>query len=451
MKNILIVAYYYPPMGGAGVQRIAKFAKYLSKFGYNINVLTVEENSNSLVDRSLNEDIEESIKVHRTVAGNIGFLSKIINIYTNKSSKESNNEALKIEVESPKVKNKLKSIIRSIAKKVFFAVFYLTNIPDDKKNWISPAVIAGGNIIKQENIDLIISTSAPYSTHEIAYQLSKKYKLKWIADFRDPWVSNAFANYNWLLKTIYKRYEKTYIENADKVISVSSPIIDDFISRYSMVDNLKFHVIPNGYDESDFINCDKETQCVNDRFTILYNGTLYGIESPESFLEALENLIKAGKVEKDKLLVRFVGRTGHDQKLMINEFTSKYPGLIEIKGFMPHKENIKELVKADALLLIINEGKGTEGVFTGKIFEYIRTGKRVLGIVPKGVARDLIVETNTGYVAHSDKIHENEEMIYSAYIDFLDKNHNEGIRWDIIEKYSRENLSLKLSEIIEEL
>ena len=185
MKNILIIAYYYPPKGGSGVQRISKFAKYLSRFGYNVNVLTVKEENTGLVDKSLKEDIASEIKVYRTDIKEGQILQKLLTKFNRKNKQEHNIElfdSTKVEKSSfyNRIITSFKGLVRKIGKKVFFYFYYLFNIPDDKKGWLKYAVIEGEKIIREKNIDTIISTSAPYTCHFIANELSKKYSVKWV-------------------------------------------------------------------------------------------------------------------------------------------------------------------------------------------------------------------------------------------------------------------------------
>lgn len=449
MKNILIVAYYYPPKGGAGVQRTAKFAKYLQRYGYNVHVLTVKENASGVTDLSLNFDVENGIKIYRTEIKETKLLNRVLNVINkNKSEKQNDNmDEERVEVKP----NYLKTVLRNIAKKMFLQAYNLMYIPDDKKGWIDFAVEKGREIISNNNIDIIFTTSLPYSSHMIGYKLAKEFNVKWIVDFRDPWVTNALAEYTFLVKQIYKYLEKKIIKRADRVISVSQPIIDDFISRYKDEKPSKFKVITNGYDEEDFDGLNLKLSEANDKFTILYNGSLYANESPKSFFVSIKNLIEDGKIDRNKIKVKFVGDMGKVQSDLYNIYKSIFPEVYEFQTYKPHKESLLEICYANALLLILGEGKGTKGVYSGKIFEYIRAEKPIIGIVPDGVARELIEETNTGYVAYPSKQKEVEEIIYKLYNDFINKQNRYAPLKEKIENYSRENLTKKLIRIMQEL
>lgn len=447
MKNILIIAYYYPPKGGAGVQRTAKFANYLSKFGYKVHVLTVKENTAGLVDLSIYKEINNSITIYRTDIKETNLLNSIMNLMKrttknkNSSEKEQTND----------YKLNLKSKIKDIFKTFFLNLYSLAFIPDDKKGWIQFAVDQGKKIIKENDIDLIFTTSAPYSTHIIGYKLVSNIKVKWVADFRDPWASNPFSNYNFVLQSIYNHLENKVVKKSNRIISVSKPIIEDFIKRYPNENNNKFVVIPNGYDEEDFAELDLEISKHNSKFTILYNGTLYGKRSPETILSVIESLIAKEKIDKNKIQIRFIGEIGNTYMRIIKYYSNKYPGVVVHKSYIPHKESLFELCKANALLLIIDEGRGSEGIYTGKLFEYIRVGKTILGVVPEGVAKDLIDETNTGYTALPSNEIEIENIIVRAYNDFINCSNTLLPNNDKIKEYSRENLTKKLIKEIESI
>jgi glycosyltransferase involved in cell wall biosynthesis len=434
--NILMIAYYYPPKGGGGVQRTLKFVKHLSNMGHNVHVLTVKEETSDIKDKSL-EEINKNVMVYRTEIKEINTLKKLAKT-GGKSGLVSNSSSNYL---------KIKRFTRNIAKKIVLDIYNIKYVPDDKCGWISYAVNEGKKIIKNNQIDVIYTTSSPYSAHLIGYELTNETNIKWIADFRDPWAANQFVDFNYFVKKKHEKLEAKVVRKASRVLSVSEPIINDFISRYKNESKEKFIVIPNGYDEEDFLNLDLKQSDTNERFTIVYNGMIYGKRSPEKILMAIDNLIKKNKIDKDKIEIKFQGQIGNEHIGTINNYEALYPKIVKHSGQVGHKESLIELCRANALLLIIDEGPGSEGIYTGKIFEYIRSGKIVLGIVPDGVAKDLIVETKTGYTAYPSRIDEIESIIHKAYLSFI--NGNIEFKPDNVKiaKFSRENLTKKLVEV----
>lgn len=447
MKNILLIAYYYPPLGGAGVQRTLKFAKYLYKFGYNVSVLTVEDISKGSVrDESLKYESLDGIKVFRAKEGEVNFFVSLANRAINKRNVVSTEVKITNSVVN---KKSFKFKLKKKAKNIFLNLYRSMSIPDDKVSWKKEAVSLGKKIIKEENIDIVYSTSAPYTCHLIAYDLVKAANIPWVCDFRDPWASNPFVDYPWFVKNINDNLERKVVKAADAVISVSQPIIDDFILNYKDEDTSKFKVITNGYDEEDFCNYNADIK--PDRFTITYNGTLYGKRSPSNFLAAVNNLIAENKIDKDKIIIKFVGEIGRDAKSDINNFTSKFENVIQCIDYLPHKESLRQIENSSALLLIIESGKGSEGIYTGKIFEYIRSGKNIIGVVPNGVAKDLIIETNTGFCCHPEKIEEIEDAILKCYLIWCGEMEAVSEHLDKVKEYNRENLSRSLANIMENI
>lgn len=443
MKNILIVAYYYPPLGGGGVQRTLKFAKYLNKMGYNISILTVGNDSSTVCDSSLSNDINNSIKIFRTEDKKVLNLRKI---FVKKNTNSNNTITNKVKVKNNIFKRIKKNIVLSI-KKILIYIYNNIYIPDEQFSWKKITVTKGIDIIRKEKIDIIYSTSGPYTDHLVAYELKKKTGIPWIADFRDAWVSNPFVDYSLLSKKINYTLEKKVVKCADAVISVSQPIINDFISRYGKSMSEKYYVLTNGYDETDFKQYTSDS--LSKKFTIIYNGSLYGKRSPRNFLEAVSNLIEKNKIQKEDIIIQFVGEIGNYAMNDMNYFINKYDNILKFVNYLPHLQSIKNLENASSLLLIIEDGRGSNGIYTGKIFEYIRSGKNIIGVVPEGVAKELILETNTGFCAHPNKVEEIEDAVYNSYLLWKNKQINLDIKIDKIESYSRENLTKRLAEIIE--
>ena len=176
---------------------------------------------------------------------------------------------------------------------------------------------------------------------------------------------------------------------------------------------------------------------------------LYGKRSPEKILKAIDNLIKKNKIDRNKFEIIFQGQIGKEHLGIINYYKELYPEVVSNKPQVEHGESLIELCRANALLLIIDEGPGSEGIYTGKIFEYIRTGKVILGIVPDGVAKKLILETGTGFTAYPSRIDEIEGIILKAYLIFLNKDKQISPNYSKIKNYSRKNLTRKLLDVME--
>jgi glycosyltransferase involved in cell wall biosynthesis len=273
MNKVLIVTYYWPPSGGAGVQRWLKFSKYLPEFGWDPIILTVDQvyATYPVTDYSLTNDLPSSVKVFTTPATNY------FDIYKKDKSK------IPSAGFANSVDNTFKGKLLRFVRGNFF-------IPDPRKGWNKYAFKKACELIEKEGIRHIITTSPPHSTQLIGLKIKKRYPaLKWIADLRDPWTDIYYYKHFYptiISKAIDLKFEKSVLQNADKIITVGRSLKTLFSVKVSDVAR-KTEVITNGYDESDF----KEvTKIIPKRFTITYVGTLSDIYPIEGLIPALKTL-----------------------------------------------------------------------------------------------------------------------------------------------------------------
>lgn len=412
MEKVLIIANQFPPMGGSGVQRSVKFVKHLPKFGYESIVFTRDTKTAKLLDETLLKDIPENTKIIRTKA-----------------------------YEPSEVTGLFKIPFKIISKLI---------IPDSSVIWFKTSKKKALEIIKNEKIKIIYTTSAPYSDHLLGLYIKNKLpNIKWIADFRDEWTNNPYIldkPYNKIRTNIEKNMEKSVLETADYLITNTPVMRKNFIKN----NNLKkdtFYVIPNGYDDEDFSQIDFEKK-ENSKFTMVYTGALYGRRKPDNLFLALKNLKETKKIEEDKILLKLIGNY-HKDKLQAQIDKLGLTNQIEIIGYVPHNVCIKYQINADCLVLIEGSGIGSDAFYTGKIFEYMNTKRPVIGILPKGVASDLINETKIGTVANVDNIAEIENVILKYYGRWLSNELDFLPNMEIIKKYERKSLTKKLAEIFD--
>jgi len=277
MKKVLIVTYYWPPAGGAGVQRVLKFAKYLPQFGWQPIILTVENPDCPVIDDSLLNDIPPECKVYKTKAIEPFELYKKIT-GKNKSDK----------IPSDVLANsKNLTFAEKIARWIRINLF----IPDAKIGWKYYAIKKAKRIIEQEKIDIIFSTSPPQTVALIAKKIAKISKLKWVADFRDPWMEIVYyqnLNRNNITKYIDGKLEKGVLKKADVLLTISADIVDLFRSK---VDKKDYSIIPNGFDETDFLKNEKKK---NDFFHNCLYGSYYKYSCSLRIIKCCEKINLCG-------------------------------------------------------------------------------------------------------------------------------------------------------------
>ncbi len=428
-KKVLLFTYYWPPSGGAGVQRWLKFCKYFPEFGVKPTVVTVREDKASypVIDRTLFEEISPELEIIKTNSFEpLGFYQKLSGRKQIPFAGFANDD--------DNWKHEISRFIRGN----FF-------IPDARRGWNKYAFEAGSKVIAQQNIKTIITTSPPHSTQLVGLKLKKKYNVNWIADLRDPWTDIYYypkMNHTALAKTIDLRYEREVLKNADKIIVVSDFIKNMFLQKSTHIHPEKVYVIPNGYDEEDFnrINIKHNPSS----FIIGYNGTLADNYPIDTFTDAIKRVIQKYS-NRLRVLVRFTGSISNDMQKKIHHAIS---GHCEFNAHVPHKKSVELLLESNVLLLLIPEVKNNEGILTGKLFEYMAACNPIVCIGPKhGNAAAIINDCEAGKV-----FEKNESELIVTYLESLVEQYlnQKSIKTknDLHQKYSRRNLSKQMASLV---
>lgn len=446
MKKVLIISYYFPPSGGPGVQRVLKFVKYLPEFGWKPIVLTVKDGDFPARDESLLKEVPVNVDVHRTD------IFEPYDLYRKLTGK-SKSTAVDVNNIDGGSKTRMSDKIAEFIRATFF-------IPDARIGWKKHAVKEGKKIIDSQKPDIIFSSSPPYTCALIAMELKKyaekKYSkpIPWVSDFRDAWTDYLTTPNRWFIpKKIDRKYERTTLDKADTVTIVASGMKDDFERKYPEVSaKTDFVLLRNGFDSDDYKHT-KFSKAKNNKFTIVYTGSMYGKRNPYYLLDTIAELVNDGKVDKNKIKFIFVGRLGSDITEYINN--SPLKDTIEIISYVPHSVSIDYLMKADAMLLLIDEDKYSKMILSGKVFEYLGasalTGKPVFAIAGEGEARDLLIETGSGIINPHHKPEVLKENYLKLYNGFFENNTAILPTSDkkAIEAYERKLLTKKLAEVFD--
>ncbi len=423
MKKVLIITYYWPPSGGAGVQRWLKFAKYLPEFGWQPVILTVDPDYASYPqsDESLLSEIDPECLVFTTKS------FELYNFYKVISGKK----------EVPYggfASDSKESPFQKVSK--FLRGNFL--LPDPRKGWNKFALKKAEELIRQFDIDTVVTTSPPHSTQLIGLKLKQKFNIRWIADLRDPWTDIYYYDqfmHTALARTIDIRYERKVVENADLLITVSKDAKRIFAEKSKLPVAAKTVVIPNGFDEEDFRIKAVHTET---KKVITYTGTISEAYDVECFLTALQSL---DNDLKQQIRIRFVGKVPPS---VVQKFRAT--GLeIELVGYVDHTKSIDYLFRSDLLLLVIPKVKNNKGILTGKFFEYLASQKPVLAIGPTdGDLAKIIQETQCGQMFdYTDP---------DGMLQFLQESLSSpvsGANHKIINEFSRKQLTRKLATLLQ--
>jgi glycosyltransferase involved in cell wall biosynthesis len=428
-KRLLILTYYWPPAGGAGVQRWLKFVKYLAEFDYEIHVYAAENPEAPALDTSLLSDIPEHVQVIKKP------IREPFSYYKSFTNKKGNFNAGFLSEEQTSNK--------SISVKI--ALFIRANffIPDAKMFWISPSVHFLKKYIHHHQIDLIISSGPPHSLHLIALKLQKKTGIKWIADFRDPWTNIDFYQELPMLSiaNFYHKYlEKKVLKRADKIVVVGETMKKEF-QKTSQRDDIE--VITNGYDA-----IPKASDYLDKEFTIVHIGSINTHRSHESFYKAL-HILRANNAEfAAHLRLKFIGKTDFKARSYISQY--ELENCTQFIDYMPYSMIGEIQSKARLLYLPINNSQNASGILTGKFFEYLAALRPILAQGPEnGDIATILKETQAGAIVGFNDMEKMQKTILEFYEGFLrgvDKPETTEIG-----QFSRKSLTNRLHQIIQSI
>lgn len=430
-RKVLIITYYWPPSGGAGVQRWLKFSKYLRDYGWEPIIYTPENPEAPAIDNSLEKDIPEGITVIKM---------PILEPYTaykrfvGMKPGEKVNAGFLQEKEKPGLAEGIAIWLRGN----FF-------IPDARRFWIRPSVKFLNDYLKINPVDAIVSTGPPHSMHLIALKIHKKLDIPWLADFRDPWTGIDF--YHQLKLTSFAdRLHHTLEKKVLSTASAVSVISRDMVNEFNGIVKREYKLVTNGFDEQDISPLPQNQ--LDTKFTVSHIGSLNATRNPDRLWKALYEMAVANPAFAKALQIKLVGKVDIAIIKSIEEYhLSGYLTRIE---YMPHQEVMHEIQKSQVLLLLINNTPNAKGILTGKIFEYLGSGRPVLNIGPEdGDAAVILKNSAAGQTAG----YENEDGMKRILADYFTRFSEQRLESNTKNqlKYSRKALTAEISVILNEI
>lgn len=410
MKRVLFIAYLFPPRGGGGVQRSAKFVKYLPEFGWLPTVICGPAPRHRQRDPTLALNWPAGVRVQEV-------------------------QGLELPAWLPW------SVRRAFVRWLL--------IVDGQLGWWRPAVKQSLRELQDNDFSAVFSTSAPYTDHLVARSLCGQIELPWIADFRDPWLDNfslTFAT-GWHRKVCHN-IQESIVRTSSKVTVVSEPMKDQLLKRHSAANANKIEVLPNGFDSSDFEGIEPRNDD-RGKFTITYTGTLFGAKSVRPFLKALRRLLDDQLLSAASLKLRLVGTHGKEAETLVHEW--RLEEVVEIVGYVSHGEAISFQLGSDALLLVIGAVPGSEVVITGKLYEYLASGRPILAIAPSGAASELLRRAEAGVTVHPADMDGIAEALMKMFNSWQSKELGISPNEEIVSQFDRRRQAERLAQLLDEV
>ena len=414
--KLLLVTLYFPPAGGGGVQRPLKFASHLPALGIETHVLAPDD------PKWVHEDVDLPLPtqawIHR--ARYLGPRSRRL------ADELHGRGGLDLAL------RRASSVGRRLL------------LPDENVTWNATAIPKAISIVRNEGIDVVLTTSPPGSVHLIGAAVQKASGAKWVADLRDSIVLHPHRSVEGAGARAKQKARagvaRLVARQADAIVAVSDAIAEE---TRAIEPRGRVVTIANGSDFDDFAGL---AYSRSDRFRLTHAGSFFGKRDPRPFLRAL------AESGLEDVTVRFVG----DFRPGDREFVESL-GLgdrVEVIDYVPRRESLRLQRDSDALLLLIPDAGGRgRGVLSGKVFEYLAAERPVLAVVPPdGAAAELVRETGAGVVAGPDDVPGIRDALLELHSRWRDGGLNgTPLTPEWRDKLSRASRVEELAELLESL
>ncbi|MBN2562239.1 MAG: glycosyltransferase [Phycisphaerae bacterium] len=438
LRNLLLVTYQFPPIGGSGVQRALKLAQYLPQVGWRAHVVSAGHTHYPLLDPTQRVGDGEELVVHRicglepagvarTICRHLAQdgaapewlrgRPKYLVARSSRRCRPSGRGARATDVPGRS--------LTALEDRLYWRLDRVCeglHLPEAEMLWIPAAIRQSRRLVERHGIEAVVTTSPPHSAHLVGLSLQRRLGLPWIADLRDPILDNfAYHPQTRLADRFWRWLEQAVVSNADHVVATCPELIDRLLDRHARLDANRFSTITNGFDPADRPKdgvgavpdhakspsqgggtgvlpvaqpaapasgggCGVRSRprlTKSQRFTLAYVGAFYREQTIGPVLDAIRSLrANRGDIATD-IEFRLIGSLSASQRRLLGADDAAF---FKDMGYRSHEEAIREMAQADALLLVTPANDGGRLCIPAKAFEYLAFGGHILGLVHEGTA-----------------------------------------------------------------
>ena len=423
MHKVLVIAYYFPPMGLSGVQRTLKFVKYLKQNNWEPTVITTGKVAYFAHDESLQKELDETgVRVIRVEGAEPNSLL-------------SKHGTIKLPSE--------------FIRKTFNRLNQTFFIPDNKISWSKKAFKKAIEILSAEHFDCVFITGPPFSQFDAFSGIKKYHNIPILFDYRDLWYDSYFAFYPTPFhKIIHKKKEYRALKTADRIIVTNRKIKEKLLNFYPFLTFDDVVIISHGYDQEDFDKIIAQPKPQN-KMVLMYSGIFMVYNTPEYFLKAFKQLTIERTDIASNIELHFVGFLGKENKKLIS--TLKLQSFVKDHGYVNHNESIAKLKSADVLWFMVGKKRNIDTILPGKVYEYIGSRKPIIACVPEGAAKIAAIEYTAAFITEPYNIEQIKNTILETYnlfkagkLPIPDENLVESFRRDVL----TEQLAKQLNKVL---
>lgn len=435
LRNLLLVTYQFPPIGGSGVQRAVKLARYLPRAGWRAHVLSAGHTHYPLLDPMLVHDVGEAVPVHRVCGLEPASMAQAICRHVAGGTG------------TP-------SWLNAFEDRLYWRLDRACGrlqLPETEMLWVPAAIRKARDIIDRHAVEAVVTTSPPHSAHLVGLFLKRRLGVPWIADLRDPILDNfAYRPTTRWADRFWQWLERSVLLRSSHTVVTCPELADRFLERYPRLDAGRLSTITNGFDPADRpappLNGEGESRGSR-RFTISYIGAFYRDQTIAPILDAIRRLRASRRDIATDLEFRLVGSLSASQRQFVRcEDEAFFNNL----GYRQHDEALAEMARADVLLLATPASEGGRLCIPAKTFEYLAFGGHILALVHEGTAlAAILAEAGNVSLLHQQDPAAVARVIERCYDAWRAGTLETPRDQAVVGRFRREGLADRLARIVE--
>jgi len=440
MKRVLVIAYYWPPAGGSGVQRWVKFARYLPSEGWQPVIYTPENPEYTAVDHTLEAEIPPEAEVLRRP------IAEPYNLYRKLMGKGASTDMKTLTAGAAEgAVTEISSGRKTWKQRLSLWIRGNLFVPDPRVGWVRPSVRFLKQYLAEHPVDVIVTTGPPHSMHLIGQKLHKALGVPWIPDFRDPWTRMYYlkhlplTDYTWRK---LRRQEQRVLDQCSTVLTCT-PLVQEEFKAQTVT---PVACITNGFDPKDFAG--RFLPRKEKHFNLTHTGLFAADGNPFTLWKVLGQMAAEDPAFREALRLRLVGKV--DVEILEAIAAEGLQKNVELLGYCDHPAAVREQRAATVLLLPLRNDPEYRPILPGKLFEYLASRRPVLGIgQPDGAMAQVLSATQAGITANWE-----DAAAMRAFLEQAWQQHLAGkvpATTGDIEPYTRQNLTHALAGLLEKV